>query len=54
MVMLRGRPDAVKQEVADAIAQTDGRRLIIGTGCVMMIPTPEINIRTAIDTASAN
>jgi uroporphyrinogen decarboxylase len=54
MVMLCGRPDAVKQEVADAIAQTDGRRLIIGTGCVMMIPTPEINIRTAIDTASAN
>ncbi len=51
-VMLRGRPDAVKHEVADAIAQTDELRLIIGTGCVMMLPTPEINIRTAIEAAA--
>jgi uroporphyrinogen decarboxylase len=49
MSMLCGRPEAVKQEVADAIDQTGGRRLIIGTGCVMMIPTPEVNIRTAIE-----
>ncbi len=51
-VMLRGRPETVKQEIVDAIAQTDGRRLIIGTGCVMMQPTPEINIRTAIGAAA--
>src|SRR5512143_3019454 len=49
MVMLRGRPEAVQSEVEDAIAQANGRRLIIGTGCVMMIPTPEVNIKTAVD-----
>ena len=51
MVMLRGRPEAVRQQVEDAIAQTNGRRYIVGTGCVTMIPTPEINIRTAIECA---
>ena len=51
VVMLCGKPDAVRYEVADAIEQTGGRRYIVGTGCVMMIPTPEVNIRTAIETA---
>jgi uroporphyrinogen decarboxylase len=50
-VMLRGEPDEVREQVADAIAQTDGRRIIVGTGCVTMIPTPEGNIRAAIDSA---
>jgi uroporphyrinogen decarboxylase len=52
MVMLRGRPEAVRQQVEDAITQTNGRRYIVGTGCVTMIPTPEINIRTAIECAT--
>lgn len=51
MVMLRGRPDAVRYEVSDAIEQTGGRRYIVGTGCVMMIPTPEVNIKTVIECA---
>jgi len=51
MVMLRGRPEVVHEQVEDAIAQTGGRRYIVGTGCVTMIPTPEINIRTAIECA---
>ncbi len=51
-VMLCGQPEAVRQQVTDAIAQTNGRRYIVGTGCVTMIPTPEINIRTAIDGAA--
>ncbi|HSD83311.1 MAG TPA: uroporphyrinogen decarboxylase family protein [Anaerolineae bacterium] len=51
MVMLRGQPEAVRQQVEDAIAQTNGRRYIIGTGCVTMIPTPEVNMRTAIECA---
>jgi uroporphyrinogen decarboxylase len=51
MVMLRGRPEAVREQVEEAIAQTNGRRYIVGTGCVTMIPTPEINIRTAIECA---
>jgi uroporphyrinogen decarboxylase len=49
--MLRGRAEAVREQIADAIDQTAGRRYIIGTGCVMMIPTPEVNIRTALDCA---
>jgi uroporphyrinogen decarboxylase len=51
VVMLCGKPDAVRYEVADAIEQTGGRRYIVGTGCVMMIPTPEVNIQTAIEGA---
>jgi uroporphyrinogen decarboxylase len=50
-VMLRGQAEAVREQIADAIDQTAGRRYIIGTGCVMMIPTPEVNIRTALDCA---
>ncbi|HTP08232.1 MAG TPA: uroporphyrinogen decarboxylase family protein [Anaerolineae bacterium] len=48
-VMLCGRPDDVRRQVAEAIAQTNGRRYIVGTGCVTMIPTPEANIRAAIE-----
>ena len=51
MVMLRGRPQAVREQVEDAIQQTGGRRYIVGTGCVTMIPSPEVNIQTAIDVA---
>jgi len=45
--MLRGTPDDVRREMADAVAQTGGRRLIIGTGCVTLITTPESNLRAA-------
>ncbi len=50
-VMLCGRPEQVRQQVREAIAQTNGRRYIVGTGCVTMIPTPEANIRAAIESA---
>lgn len=45
--MLRGTPEAVRAEVASALSATGGRRLIIGTGCVMWITTPVGNIRSA-------
>jgi uroporphyrinogen decarboxylase len=45
--MLRGTPDDVRRETADAIAQTGGRRLILGTGCVTLVTTPESNLRAA-------
>jgi uroporphyrinogen decarboxylase len=45
--MLRGTPDDVRREIADAVAQTGGRRLIIGTGCVTLVTTPESNLRAA-------
>ncbi|CAG0930005.1 uroporphyrinogen decarboxylase [Thermoflexales bacterium] len=51
MVMLRGQPAAVREQVTEALAQTKGRRYIVGTGCVTLIPTPEVNIRTAIECA---
>jgi len=45
--MLRGAPDDVRKEVADAARQTGGRRFIAGTGCVTLIPSPESNLRAA-------
>lgn len=45
--MLRGDPAEVRAKVADAIAQTGGRRLIVGTGCVTPITSPTANIRAA-------
>ena len=38
-------PAGLLAEVADARAQTDGRRLLLGTGCVIMTTTPLRNIR---------
>lgn len=45
--MLRGTPEDVRAEVEDALRQTGGRRLIIGTGCVTPITAPTRNIRAA-------
>jgi uroporphyrinogen decarboxylase len=47
--MLRGAPDDVRAELADALRQTGGRRLIVGTGCVTLIPSPEANLRAALE-----
>jgi uroporphyrinogen decarboxylase len=45
--MMRGTPDDVRAKVADAVAQTGGRRFILGVGCVTMIVTPWGNIAAA-------
>ena len=45
--MLRGTPDQVRAEAADAIAQTDGRGFILGTGCVTPVASPLGNIRAS-------
>lgn len=45
-VML-GTPDDVCAEADDAIAQTGGRRFILGTGCVTPITSPTSNIHAA-------
>ncbi|HLF28859.1 MAG TPA: uroporphyrinogen decarboxylase family protein [Anaerolineae bacterium] len=47
LTMLRGAPASVTAEIEDAIQQTNGRRLIVGTGCVTLIPSPEANLRAA-------
>lgn len=38
-------PEQTLEEIEDAIAQTNGRRLLLGTGCVSMVTTPLRNIR---------
>jgi uroporphyrinogen decarboxylase len=38
-------PEAALAEAADAIVQTNGRRLLLSTGCVIMTTTPLRNIR---------
>ena len=47
--MLLGTPEQVQTEVADALQQTGRRRVIIGTGCVTFITSPEANLRAARD-----
>lgn len=46
-VVVQGTPDQVREQAADAIAQTGGRRFILGTGCVTPIVAPTSNIRAA-------
>lgn len=38
-------PEGALAEARDALAQTGGRRLLLGTGCVIMVTTPTRNIR---------
>ncbi len=45
--MLRGTPDDVYAEAQKAIEATDGRRFILGTGCVTPITAPTCNILAA-------
>jgi uroporphyrinogen decarboxylase len=49
--MLLGTPEAVAAEIRDGFEQTDGKKWIIGTGCVMMTTTPIVNIWAAIETS---
>lgn len=42
-----GSPGDVKAQVKEAIAQTEGRGLILGAGCVVPITAPEVNIKAA-------
>jgi uroporphyrinogen decarboxylase len=42
--LLEKNPIAILKQVKDAIRQTNGKRLIIGPGCVMPINTPKANI----------
>jgi len=48
-----GPADAIGAEVREAIAQTGGRRLMIGPGCVLLVATPDSHIRAAVDAARA-
>lgn len=43
--LLRGDPDQVRARVAEAVAQTGGRRLIVASGCVAPVNAPFSNLR---------
>ena len=45
------KPAEVRQQVADAIEQTEGRRLILGPGCAVPTDTPEKNLKAMVETA---
>ncbi len=45
--MVLGGPEEIDKEARDAIQQTGGRRLILGTGCVLPIIAPHGNILAA-------
>jgi uroporphyrinogen decarboxylase len=45
--MVLGTPAQVAQEVKDAIHQTGGKRLIVGTGCVVPVIAPYGNLMAA-------
>lgn len=50
-LLVSGGEAAVRAQVRDAIAQTGGRRLMVGPGCVAAIAAPESNIRAVIEEA---
>lgn len=44
-------PEGTLAEVQDALEQTNGRRLLLGTGCVAMVTTPLRNIKALREAA---
>jgi uroporphyrinogen decarboxylase len=51
--LVHGTPDDIRREAADALAQTGGRRFVLGTGCVTPINTPLGNIRAVRQAVAA-
>jgi uroporphyrinogen decarboxylase len=43
-----GTPDAAVAEAKDAVAQTGGRGLIVGPGCVLPMNTPDANVSAVV------
>ncbi|MGD1996140.1 MAG: uroporphyrinogen decarboxylase family protein [Anaerolineae bacterium] len=51
--LVRGTPADVREEAADALSQTQGRRFILGTGCVVPVVAPWGNLRAARNAVEA-
>lgn len=51
--LLRGDPAQVRAQVADAIAQTGGQRLIVSSGCVAPVNAPFSNLRAVREAVEA-
>jgi uroporphyrinogen decarboxylase len=43
--LLKESPERALAEAEEALQETDGRRLLLGVGCVIMTNTPTRNIR---------
>lgn len=50
-ILLNHQPLEIKNQIKNAILRTNGKRFIIGPGCVMPIETPEINIQAVKEVA---
>ncbi len=48
--MALGNPDQVIDEIKQTLEETGGSRVCLGTGCVIPVTTPEVNIYTARNT----
>lgn len=53
-LLLSGSEQAVRAQVREAIAQTGGRRLVVGPGCVAAVAAPERNLRAVVDEARSS
>jgi uroporphyrinogen decarboxylase len=51
--LLNGPPEAAAAEVRDALAQTGGRGLIIGPGCVLPLATPDAHLAAVVAAVKA-
>lgn len=47
--LLSGQPQEVAAEVRSALAQTEGRRFLLGPGCSVSPQTPEANLRAVLE-----
>ncbi|MFZ6029109.1 MAG: uroporphyrinogen decarboxylase family protein [Chloroflexota bacterium] len=45
--MVLGTPETVTAQARDAIEMTEGKRFLLGTGCVLQITTPRANLKAA-------
>lgn len=52
--LLNGGPAEIESEVRDALAQTGGRRLMVGPGCVVPVAAPRANIGAAVRAVRGN
>jgi uroporphyrinogen decarboxylase len=50
-LLVHGPAGALRAQVREAIAQTGGRRLVVGPGCVAALAAPDENIHAVIDEA---
>jgi uroporphyrinogen decarboxylase len=52
--LLHGPPGAVAGEVRDALAQTDGRGIMIAPGCVLPLATPDAHLAAVVAAVKAS